>query len=216
MSSLRDIIKDIQRATGSEVDGVFGPQTARRVLNALQGAVGMPVTKPADDQVIPAGYVEGELNARTLENIATLDVKARGRFIQFMLLANATAATFGCQYIMISGYRTWDEQAELKRKSDSGGPHAAAPGYSWHNFATAGDCGVFSGKAYLDDGSPSQQALAEKIHYAVAVHARSCGLEHGGTWKGKSCDPPHWQIDMGHSSPTAADRAKFKEKGTVL
>jgi hypothetical protein len=150
--------------------------------------------------------------------IRTLDPKAQANFIRFYLLANATAATFGCEYIAISGYRTWEEQAELKRKSDAGGPHAAAPGYSWHNFAMATDSGVFrlNGKLYLDNGTADQQALAEKVHYAVAVHAKACGLEHGGTWKGRSCDPPHFQIDMGHSVPTAADRAKFKKEGSLL
>ena len=216
MSNLTSMIKDIQRATGADVDGVFGSQTARRVLNALQGVTGMEITKPIAEAIPPG--IEGELRPRTLEVIRTLDPKARDRFVQFYLLANATAATFGCEYIAISGYRTWAEQAELKRKSDAGGPHAAAPGYSWHNFAVATDSGVFqgNGKIYLDSGSPAQQALAEKVHYAVAVHAKACGLEHGGTWKGKSCDPPHFQIDMGHSSPTAADRAIFKERGSVL
>lgn len=204
--NLRDSIKTIQRAVGAEVDGVLGPQTVQAILRELS-RVGI-----LEPTVIP----KTDLDARSVNFLMTLDPKAREPMTHFLLLAKATAATYGCEYIVVSGTRTWEEQTELKRKSDAGGPHAAAAGFSWHNFATAIDCGLFVGKIYLDGGSAAQQALAEKVHYAVAVHAKDCGLEHGGTWKGKSCDPPHFQIDMGHSSPTAADRAKFKREGSVL
>lgn len=202
----RDSIKTIQRAVGAEPDGVIGPETITAILREL-ARLGILVPS-----VIPAS----SLDERSAATMATLDPKAWDRINHFLLLAKATAATFGCEYVAISGTRTMAEQAILKRKSDAGGPHAAAPGFSWHNFGTAIDCGVFLARTYLDDGSPTQQALAEKVHYAVAVHARDCGLEHGGTWKGKSCDPPHFQIDMGHSSPTNADRAKFQQEGSVL
>jgi peptidoglycan LD-endopeptidase CwlK len=202
----RDSIKTIQRAVGAEPDGVMGPATLAAILREF-ARVGI---------LAPTVIPDTDLDARTLKYLATLDAKAQEPMAHFMRLAKATAATFGCEYVVISGTRTWNEQAELKRKSDAGGPHAAPPGYSWHNFGTAIDCGVFLAGIYLDDGSSTQQALANKVHYAVAMHARDCGLEHGGTWKGKSCDPPHFQIDMGHSSPTSADRAKFKREGSVL
>lgn len=217
--TLREIIKNVQRMLpGVDVDGVAGSQTMLAVYHHLQAGSGIvPAEIPVEQLVVTAGR-DTALNARTLKTIATLDPKARDHFIRFAQLAEATAATFGCDYIAISGYRTWEEQAILKKKSDAGGPHAAAPGYSWHNFALATDWGVFlnDGTIYLDGGTASQQALAEKVHYAVAAHARECGLVHGGTWKGKSCDPPHFQMDMGRSSPNAADRAKFNEKGSVL
>lgn len=204
--NLRDSIKTIQRAVGEEPDGVIGAKT---IIGILREFSRVGILEPS---VVPTA----DLDARTVNHLMTLDPKAREPMTHFMLLAKATAATLGCEYIAISGTRSWEEQAELKRKSDAGGPHAAAPGFSWHNYGTGIDCGVFVGKIYLDGGSAAQQALAEKVHYAVAVHARGCGLEHGGTWKGRSCDPPHFQIDMGHSSPTADDRRKFKEKGSVL
>lgn len=206
--NLRGDIRNIQRLVGAEADGVFGPDTARRVLAELS-RVGL-----ANPEIVPAGTLDG----RSLAIVETLDEQARERFAQFLRLAKATAAAMGCDYIAISGTRTMAAQLELYRKWKAGGPKAAAPGYSWHNFGTAIDCGAFKGdgKIYLDGGSREQQVLADKVHRAVSAHAAACGLEWGGDWRGQSCDPPHFQLDMGHSSPSAADRLRFKEEGSVL
>lgn len=198
--SLVDDIKEIQRHCGADPDGVFGPDTAAAVWKELsrEGA------NDAKEEV---------LDVRTRTNLETLDAKARERFEQFTKLAKATAATFGCDYIAISGTRSFKEQEHLYQKYKAGGPKAAPAGYSWHNFGTAIDFGVFRGKSYLDSANP---ILAARVHEACAVHAHKLGFEWGGNWKGKSCDPPHYQIDMGRSSPNAADRAKFKREGSVL
>lgn len=201
--SLVDDIKAIQRHCGAEPDGVFGPVTAAAVWKELN----RQDAKDAKEDDFDA------LDGRTLRNLASLDGKAIERFEQFCYLAKATAATFGCDYFAISGTRTWAEQSALYQKYKAGGPKAAPAGYSWHNFGTAIDFGVFRGKSYLDSANP---ALARRVHAACAVHAARCGLEWGGAWKGKSCDPPHYQIDMGRSSPHPADRAKYKRAGSVL
>lgn len=217
--TLREIIKNVQRELpGVEVDGVAGTQTMLAVLDFIRTHQGDGITPIPEDQLVTGSGAPTALHARTTKNIGTLDAKARDGFIRFAQLAEATAATFGCDYIMISGTRTWEEQAELKRKSDAGGPHAAAPGYSWHNFGLAGDFGVFlnGGSIYLDGGSPEQQRLAERVHAACAVHARECGLVWGGTFKGRSFDSPHYQYDLGHLTPTAADRKKFQQEGSLL
>lgn len=200
--SLIDDIKTIQRAVGAKADGVFGPRSAQAVLLELSAKAGLERDLP------PA-----ELDARTLATLATLDAKARPDFEEFMLLAKATAATMGCDYVAISGTRTWEEQAELHRKYKAGGPQAAAPGYSWHNYGVAIDCAVFKGKIYCDDTQP---ALAERVHAACAEHAKPCGLLWGGEFKGKSCDPPHYQVFMSSKTPGAEHRAKFKAEGSVL
>lgn len=217
--TLREIIKNVQRELpGVEVDGVAGSQTMLAVLDYIRTHEGGGLTPIPDDQHVVTGGAPTALHARTIAAIATLDPKARDNFIRFGQLAEATAATFGCDYIAISGTRTWAEQTELKRKSDAGGPHAAAPGYSWHNYALATDWGVFlnGGSIYLDGGSAEQQRLAERVHAACAVHARDCGLVWGGTFKGRSYDSPHYQYDLGHLTPTAADRAKFQREGSLL
>jgi len=208
--SLVGDIKTIQRAVGATADGVFGPRTARKVLEHLAR---LSMVEPPQDA--EAGRQDGgaPLDERTRRILDTLDSKAVEQFTEFLLLAKATAATYGCDYVAISGTRSWDEQSELYRTYQSGGPKAAPPGYSWHNFGTAIDCGVFRGKAYLDD---SDAETASRVHAACAAHAQRCGLAWGGAWKGRSCDPPHYQIQMGRAAPTATDRAKYKQEGTVL
>jgi hypothetical protein len=217
--TLREIIKNVQRELpGVEVDGIAGSQTMLAVLDFIRTRQGDGLSPIPDDQVIVGEGAPTALHARTIKTLGTLDAKARERFLQFAMLAEATAATFGCDYIAISGTRTWAEQAEQKRKSDAGGPHAAAPGYSWHNFGLAADFGVFlnGGSIYLDGGVPAQQRLAERVHAACAVHAVACGLVWGGTFKGRSFDSPHYQYDHGHLTPTAPDRAKFQREGSLL
>ena len=206
--SLIEDIKTIQRAVGAAADGIFGPRSAAAVLKHLARL----------EMVEDAGETPAlPLDERTLRTIATLDAKARDTFTEFMVHAKAIAATLGCDYVAISGTRTWDEQAELYRKYKAGGPKAAPPGYSWHNYGTAIDCGVFresrDGPRYCDAEMPS---LAMKVHAACSTIADAFGLEWGGDWKGKSCDPPHYQINMGRSSPNEADRKKFKREGSVL
>ena len=156
------------------------------------------------------------LDARTVANIGTLDAKARDRFISFTLLANATAATFGCQYVMIGGNRTWDEQDALYEQGRSRPGKIvtnAKGGQSNHNLAIAGDYGVFRGTAYLDDGSAADQLLASRVHKACSLQAAECGLEWGGSWKSMA-DQPHYQILTGLTM--AQQRSIFKAKGSVL
>jgi hypothetical protein len=218
--TLRDIIKNVQRELpGVEVDGVAGTQTMLAVLNALrERRDGLQQTIPGEQLVTMPDGADTALHSRTVKNLGTLDAKAREEFYRFAMLAEATAATFGCDYIAISGTRDWQEQEDLYKKHKAGGPKAAPPGYSWHNYKLAADFGVFlnGGTIYLDGGNAHQKAVAERVHAACSVHARDCGLVWGGTFKGKSFDSPHYQYDLGHKTPTAADRAKFKQEGSLL
>lgn len=201
--SLVDDIKTIQRAVGADADGVFGPESAGLVLRFLAqmemtGSVGETPTL---------------LDERTAGNIGTLDAKCRDRFEQLTLVAKATAATFGCDYVMISGQRSWAEQDDLYargRTKPGTVVTKARGGYSNHNFAIAGDYGVFRGKSYLDSTEPK---LAAQVHAAVAVHARKLGFEWGGDWKSMK-DFPHFEISTGLSM--AEKRDIFKRKGSVL
>jgi len=199
--NLTDTIKSIQRHVGAEADGVFGPVTAGRVMAelALSGGGHVPDLVKLDEQA---------LDTRTLRNIATLDPKAQDRFTQFALLAKATAATFGCDYVMICGHRTWEEQDALFAKRPI--VTRAAGGYSNHNFGIAGDFGVFRGKVYLDE---SNAALANRVHEACAVHARKLGFEWGGDWKNFK-DYPHFEISTGLTM--TAKRLLYKKGGSVL
>jgi len=183
-------------------DGIFGPKTAAAVLREL-----------VDAGAAEEGITGGGLDARTFKHLNTLDPKAREAFVEFIHFAKAGAASMGCDYIAISGTRSMKEQAMLRQNYLAGGPKAAPAGYSWHNFGTALDFGVFRRAQYLDETDP---ATAERVHAACAVHAKMCGLEWGGSWKGRDCDPPHYQIQMETSSPSEADREKFQQEGSVL
>ena len=213
--TLPDTIRLIQGELGVERDGQFGPVTAANVLHWLQARH----LAPAEEKTAPATLAEHfEFDARSETTLATLDPKAQPMFRKFLALAKATAATFGCDYRLISGYRSWAEQDALyaKGRSQPGGRVTNAPGgYSMHNFKTAGDGGVWLGAIYADGGSIGQQALAERVHSSCAIHAAKCGLSWGGQWAALD-DAPHWQVDVGHASPTDDDRQKFRMKGSIL
>jgi peptidoglycan L-alanyl-D-glutamate endopeptidase CwlK len=198
MSLLVNRIKAIQRAAGAEVDGVFGPVTALAVLRALQRE---------DDAV---GETPTLLDGRTAATLATLDAKAQARFECFAYYAQATAATLGCDYIAISGHRTWEEQDELYQRVPQ--VTRAKGGHSNHNFGIAVDFGVFQGggRIYCDDSKPE---LARTVHAACAAHAKSCGLEWGGDWVGMK-DHPHYELATGLSM--AAKRKLYQKEGSVL
>ena len=204
MSGLIQRIKDIQRHYGAAVDGVFGPMTAEAVWRGMHGDI------PADDA---GGTPTLPLDERTLKNIATLDPKVRESFRQFACLAKASAATLGCDYVMVCGTRTFAEQAELYalgRTAPGEKVTNARAGFSNHNFGIAGDFGVFRGKAYLDSTDP---ATAAKVHRLCSEHALACGLEWGGSWASLK-DLPHYEIATGLSM--AEKREKFSKGGSIV
>ena len=213
--TLPDIIKLIQGETGTVRDGVFGPVSAAATLAALQARH----AEPHGETPIPAASADAYLfDPRSEATIATLDPKAQPMFRRFLALAKATAATMGCDYRLISGYRSWAEQDALyaQGRTAPGSIVTNAPGgYSFHNLKVGGDGGVFRGERYIEEGNAADQALAERVHEACAVHAAPCGLVWGGSWKGFR-DTPHWNVDVGHSSPTSNDRAIFQAKGSIL
>ena len=213
MSDLINITKNIQRHLGVQADGIFGPISAAAAWKALNrieggsqeedGTAKTPSTPSSPSEEWKAG-----LDARTISNIETLDPKVRGNFAQFARLAKATAATLGCDYVMISGNRTWEEQDALFTKRPK--VTNAKGGQSNHNFKVAGDFGVFRGKADLDG---SDATMAAKVHRACSVHARACGLEWGGSWISFT-DLPHYEYATGLSM--AEKRNVFKVRGSIV
>ena len=155
--------------------------------------------------------------ARTETALATLDPKAAAIFREFIGDAVALADKSGCQYIAISGNRTYAEQDALYAKGRTA-PGAkvtnAKGGQSNHNFGIALDFGVFQGGKYLDDGTPEQQLKAARIHRAIGTAlAERHKLEWGGTWKGIT-DEPHFEIKTGLT--LAEKRARYASNGSVL
>lgn len=205
--NLPESIKAIQRAVGASADGVFGPVTAARVLMEL-AARGKPYGALEESEALGK-----DLDERSQKTLLTLDVKARDAFRDFYRLANATAATYGCSYILIGGNRTWDEQDALYaqgRKLPGTRVTNAKGGQSNHNFGIAGDFGVFVGKTYLDDSNPTK---ASQVHKACSLHATACGLEWGGSWKSIQ-DAPHYEVATGLS--VMQKRSIYRTRGSVL
>lgn len=213
MSDLRSIIKDIQREVGVAADGVAGRVTLTNVLAALRERH----LDPQEEKEWPARVAEAaEFDARTEKVLVGLDDKAQPEFRRFLSLAQATAATLGCDYVLISGNRSWEEQDALyakgRTKPGAKVTHARG-GYSNHNFAIAADAGVFQGGTYLDGGTAAQSQLAAKVHKACSEHAKTCGLEWGGSWTSFK-DLPHYEVQTGLT--VTQKRKRFKEKGSVL
>ena len=201
--SLVEDVRTIQRAVGAEVDGVFGPESARKVLEHLARV----------ELVAPVGETPTLLDARTVATIATLDAKAQPVFHEFALRAKATAATFGCDYVAISGNRSWEEQDALYargRTALGGIVTNAKGGQSNHNFGIAADFAVFYGKVYADETKPG---LAAAVHAACAVHARELGMDWGGDWKALK-DTPHFELRTGLT--LAQKRNVYQARGSVL
>jgi len=134
-------------------------------------------------------------DARSEKNIATLNSEVQPTFRKLTAIAKRTAARYGCEAKVISGHRTYEEQAELYAKGRTApGPRVtnARPGYSNHNFGVAVDFGIFSEGDYLDGKQPG---LTKKIYRIINNVAETEGLnvEWGGSWKGGFVDPPHFE-----------------------
>lgn len=221
MADLRTTTRAIQSLAGMPVaqqDGLWGPLTASAVLQALE-ARGTPASlcrgrgAPAAKHAPSAAPGGQTFDDRTERMLATLDPKAQEKFRPFVEAAKATAAALGCDYIAISGNRSWAEQDALYAKGRTApGPKVtnARGGYSAHNFGIALDFGAFRAGRYLDEEDP---ATATHIHQAVAAHAADHGLDWGGAWASFP-DPPHFEVRTGLS--IAEKRTRYHQRGTVL
>jgi len=213
MSNLVEITRDLQRELGVTVDGRAGLVTLSMALAEIRALRAGPddiIEHPA------ASSSEVIFDPRTESVLATLDPKAVPMFREFLCLAKGTAASLGCDYVLISGNRSFSEQDALYEQGRSKPGNIvtkARGGQSNHNFKIAADAGVFLGKIYLDDGTAAQQLQASKVHKACSEHAVSCGLEWGGSWK-SIVDQPHFQVATGKT--TAQLRRLYLEKGSVL
>ena len=160
-----------------------------KILAKPGGTASVPSHSPAP---IPPPAPPMTLDPRTAANIATLHPRVQPRAREFMVLASEIAAKHGLVVKIISGLRSYAEQATLYAKGRTApGPKVtnARPGHSNHNFGTAWDIGLFKGKTYLTD-SP--------IYTEIGQASRSLGLTWGGDFKSFK-DTPHYEIPTGHT-----------------
>ena len=199
----------IQAEVGVTADGRWGPVTAAAVLAALRARRDLPT----EDRGAPVPLAGFTFDARSEKCLGTLDAKARPVFRKFLALGKGVAASLGCDYMMISGHRTWKEQDALFNQRPQ--VTKARGGFSWHNFGIAGDFGVFKDGIYLDGGTRALQVLAERVHKAVSLIAAEAGMSWGGNWK-SIVDTPHFHLAGFPASPTAVHRAEYGKNGSVM
>lgn len=175
--TLDQMIAAVQTELGIQVDGKAGPQTWGAIYRRI---VSKPPARKATEAPAPD---MAAADPQSEKHIATLMPEVRP-------LARALvhkAAAMGMQIRIISGFRTYEEQAALYAQGRSAPGRVitnARPGYSNHNFGIAFDVGVFEGKRYLGE-SPKYKA--------VGALGMDIGLDWGGSWKTR-VDEPHFQL----------------------
>lgn len=176
--------KAVQRLLGVEDDGWIG-RHSRAAFDALALASGASEWPPAVPAAPPAHPPEGtEFDARTEQNLATLNANSQPLFRAFMRALLAHFAGSGIVPKLISGTRTCAEQNALFAQGRTApGPVVtkARCGQSNHNFGCAADVGLFGRGGYLED-SP--------LYLEIGPLAESAGLAWGGRWKNIK-DYPH-------------------------
>jgi peptidoglycan L-alanyl-D-glutamate endopeptidase CwlK len=139
---------------------------------------------------------------RTERNIRTLRLDAQPMCRQSL----AAISIPGKEVRIISGTRTYPEQAALYRQGRNGNPGPrvtnARAGQSWHNFGLAWDIGIFRGGDYLT-GGPEYDAAGPK--------GLVPGVEWGGNWR-TFVDKPHFQTPFG-AHAIAEARGAFERGG---
>lgn len=171
------------------------PPTSENSLPSLPPkSTPAPNTKPTTSEA--KASEEWQADPRSERNIATLEpVTAKLAREHLRRLA-----ALGLTFKITSARRTWAEQTALYAKGRTApGPKVtnARAGYSWHNFGTAYDLTLFSGKNPVWDSK----------HYDTAGKiGEELGLEWGGRWT-RLVDRPHFQRQLGLTLAQA--RAKY-------
>ena len=125
-------------------------------------------------------------DSRSEGNIATL--LPRVRPLARALIENA--ANQGIIIKVTSGTRSFAEQDELFKKHLAGGPLAAPPGKSNHNFGLAFDVTIFTGST--DPEKAKTPVFEGPAYKAVGALGTRLGLAWGGNWKNE--DEPHFEL----------------------
>lgn len=141
---------------------------------------------------------------RTERNIKTLHPRVQKKAREFMQLVVPIIKEKGYDVRIISGLRSFDEQAALYAKGRTApGPKVtnARPGYSNHNFGTAWDIGVFKGKEYLG---------THPIYKEIGALGKSLGIVWGGDFKSIK-DEPHFEVNTGLTLAQMRERVAQKK-----
>ena len=141
---------------------------------------------------------------RTERNIATLHPRAQKKAREFMQLVVPIIKEKGYDVRIISGLRSYEEQAALYAKGRTApGPKVtnARAGFSNHNFGTAWDIGLFQGKKYVTE-SP--------LYKEIGTLGKTLGLVWGGDFKSIK-DEPHFEVNTGLTLAQMRERVAQKK-----
>lgn len=132
---------------------------------ASSASAGRPIAKKSeiisstpqlmgDNQFFDASYFTGRYAKRVASAVNTLHPKLRERFANAIRDVQNDPEVLAMKGTAFYSYalRSYEEQAILRRKYEAGGPLAAKPGNSWHNYGCACDVVfVINGKAKWDE-----------------------------------------------------------------
>ena len=151
------------------------------------------------------------VDARTQQNLARLDLAVQPTMREATQIARGVAKTFNLDISVISGHRSYEQQADLYAQGRTAPGNIvtyAKPGSSNHNFGTAIDFGIFADGKYLDAREPR---LTERVYLAIFnnIEAEGLSIDWGGNWK-RLKDTPHFEYRTGL---TLAEMRERKEAG---
>ena len=151
------------------------------------------------------------VDARTQQNLSRLDLAVQPTMREATQIAQHVAKTFNLNVSVISGHRSYTEQAALYAQGRTAPGNIvtyAKAGSSNHNFATAIDFGIFANGKYLDAKEPG---LTERVYRAIwnNIEAEGLRVDWGGDWK-RLKDTPHFEYRTGL---TLAEMRERKEAG---
>jgi peptidoglycan L-alanyl-D-glutamate endopeptidase CwlK len=152
------------------------------------------------------------MDKRSLKNLQTIYHHVLSNFTGFVNECQILAREKGLEYKCICGTRTFEEQAQLYAQGRTKPGKIvtnAKPGYSFHNFGLAIDCGVFEGGKYLDSTNPKK---ADSFHRQTAFICSKYGLRWGGNFK-SIYDAPHFELN---TKVTLAQLRLRKQKNLPL
>jgi len=119
------------------------PESPNNVEQPLDDFYGGGTTYSASD------FPSERFGNQIASKINRLTPEVRDRFANGIKKFLTSNEGYDCS--ISHSYRTFAQQKELYRKYKSGGPRAASPGSSWHNYASAIDLTIYKDGVY-DDG----------------------------------------------------------------
>ena len=171
--TLTELTRQVQQKLGVTADGQIGPITMQAIYKAVCG----------HPDASAAAIISRPLDERSERCIASLHQQVQPLARSLVQIA----AEHGVEIRVISGNRTYEEQAVLFAQGrTASGPIVtrAQAGWSNHNFGLAFDIGVWENGQYQPES---------KSYRIVGNLGKAIGLEWGGDWK-SIVDEPHFEV----------------------